>query len=96
MMNKLIGKVAGFLFLSLCSRLAIAADSPSPPASLFLDKNLAAAVRKYVFDKRDNDKPLVEADLANLSTIEAKGLGITNLTGLEKCRELASLDLSAN
>jgi len=96
LMKTLIGKLAGLFLLALSGSQGIGADSASPPAPLFLDKNLEAAVRKYVFEKRDSDKPLVEADLVNLSTIEAKGLGVTNLTGLEKCRELASLDLSGN
>jgi Leucine-rich repeat (LRR) protein len=72
-----------------------AADSTNQPP-IFADKKLEAAVRKYVFDKRDTDKPLVEADVVNVSTIEAKGLGITNLTGLEKCQSLAALDLAKN
>src|SRR5436309_3201208 len=94
-MEKLIGNFASLLFFSLSSSLGISVATASP-ASLFPDRNLEGAVRKYVFEKRDNDKPLVEADLVNLSTIEAKSLGITNLNGLEKCRELASLDLSGN
>jgi hypothetical protein len=68
----------------------------APAAPLFPDKNLEAAVRKLVFEKRDNDKPLVEADVVNLSTLTANGAGITNLAGLEKCRALASLDLANN
>jgi internalin A len=95
-MKKLIGNFALVFFLLMPIGQARAADAEPPPKPLFVDKNLEAAVRRYVFDKRENDKPLVEADLLNLSTIEAKGLGITNLTGLEKCRELASLDLSNN
>ncbi|MBL9170705.1 MAG: leucine-rich repeat domain-containing protein [Verrucomicrobiales bacterium] len=67
---------------------------PSPP--IFADKNLESAVRRYVFEKRDTDKPIVEADVVNLSTLEARGLGITNLAGLEKCRSLALIDLSRN
>src|SRR5688500_10245439 len=63
---------------------------------VFPDKQLEAAVRKFVFEKRDNDKPLVESDVVNLSTIQATGLGITNLSGLEKCQSLASLDLAKN
>jgi Leucine-rich repeat (LRR) protein len=62
----------------------------------FPDKNLEAAVRKFIFEKRDNDKPLVESELVNLSTIQGVGRGITNLSGLEKCENLASLDLSKN
>ena len=65
-------------------------------APLFPDKKLEAAARRQVFEKRDNDKPLVEADVLNLSTIDGKGMGITDLTGLEKCRSLASLDLAKN
>ena len=63
---------------------------------IFPDKNLEAAVRKFVFEKRDNDKPITETDVANLSTIQGNGLGIKDLTGLEKCRSLASLDLAKN
>src|SRR6185436_6280316 len=61
--------------------------------SIFKDKNLEAGVRKYVFEKRDTTKPLTESDVSSLSTIQADGLGIKDLTGLEKCRSLASLDL---
>src|SRR3954466_4058561 len=64
--------------------------------SIFKDKNLEAAVRKYVFEKRDTDKPINEADVVSLSTISATGLGIKDLTGLDKCKSLASLDLARN
>src|SRR5688500_12960818 len=65
-------------------------------ASSIPDKKLEAAVRKFVFDKRENDKPITESDVANLSTIQGVGMGIKDLTGLEKCRSLASLDLAKN
>src|SRR5207245_168014 len=74
---------------------ALCADSSSE-APVFKDKNLENAVRKFVFDKRDNDKPIVEADVANLSTIQGVGMEIADLSGLEKCASLASLDLSKN
>src|SRR5262245_28349857 len=95
-MKEWTGGLLGFLAGLIPATCLLAADPPPPAPPLFLDKNLEAAVRKFVFEKRDNDKPLVEGDLANLSTIEAKGLSITNLTGLEKCRELAALDLARN
>src|SRR5688572_30415373 len=63
---------------------------------IFSDKNLEKAVRKHVFEKRDNDKPLVEADISSLSTIKADGMGISNLAGREKCVGLASLELAKN
>ncbi len=93
------------LLVLLASPVVRAADAPAaappstnaaPAAPIFLDKNLEGAVRKFVFEKRDNDKPLVEADLVNLSTIQATGQSITNLAGLEKCVNLASLDLANN
>ena len=75
------------------------AAEPAPPTSpkvSFPDKKLEAAVRKSVFEKRDNDQPLTEADLAHLSVIQAQNAGNTNLTGLEKCVNLATLDLAKN
>jgi Leucine-rich repeat (LRR) protein len=91
------------ILLCLLPWLAAAADSKpatnkteQAEASIFPDKNLEKAVRKFVFEKRDNDKPITESDVANLSTIEGKGMGIKDLTGLEKCRSLASLDLAKN
>jgi internalin A len=63
---------------------------------LFADKALEAVVRQYVFEKRDTDKPLVEADVQNISTIKGNGKGIKNLAGLEKCVSLAALDLKNN
>src|ERR1051325_12237365 len=81
------------LIASLSGAPPVAAQS-SADAPVFKDKNLEKAVRKFVFDKRDNDKPITEADVANLSTIQGVGLAIADLSGLEKCVNLASLDLA--
>src|SRR4051794_3114545 len=43
--------------------------------SIFKDKKLEAAVRKYVFEKRDTEKPILAEDVVSLSTISATGLG---------------------
>src|SRR5947207_13112172 len=76
--------ILGYLLVAHAALARISgADSPSQPP-LFLDPKLEAAVRKYVFDKRDTDKPILPADVINISTIETKGMGIHNLTGLEK------------
>ena len=64
--------------------------------SVFKDKALEEGVRKFVFAKRYNKEPLVEADLIHLSTIKVTNAGIKDLSGLEKCRALASLDLAGN
>src|SRR6266700_7302494 len=98
MMKKLSGCLVRVLIAVLvCPAPVWCAESSAPaPATLasFADPNLEAAVRKFVIEKRDTDKPLTEADLVNLSTIQGLGLGITNLAGLEHCQNLASLDLS--
>jgi hypothetical protein len=67
-----------------------------PGEPLFPDPALEAAVRKQVFAKRHTAEPLVEADVVNVSTVEAKAAGITNLAGLEACTALALLDLENN
>jgi len=72
------------------------AKEAPPEVSIFPDKKLEAAVRHYVFEKRNTDKPVTETDVANISVIKARHAGITNLAGLEKCRNLASLDLAGN
>ena len=74
-------------------------EEPKPkpkPQSVFKDKALEEGVRKFVFAKRYNKVPLVEADLTHLSTIKVTNAGIKDLGGLEKCRALASLDLAGN
>src|SRR6185295_10436730 len=66
-----------------------AEDQPKESKELFPDKALERAVRKSVYEKRDNDKPLVESDLGNISIIQASNMGISGLAGLEKCEVLA-------
>ena len=58
-------------------------EKKEPPKSAFADKKLEEAVRRYVFEKRDNDQPITAEDVKNISTIEAKRKGITNLSGLD-------------
>ena len=84
----------------VCAILSISMLSLVPDLtaqdSIFPDKALEAVVRNYVFEKRNNDQPIVEDDVVNISTIEGKGKGIKDLTGLEKCRSLALLHLPGN
>src|SRR5437667_6569758 len=95
-MNMPLRNLTGMLLICwLSSTPLISADSSSD-APVFKDKNLEKAVRKFVFEKRDNDKPITEADVANLSTIQGAGMDIADLSGLEKCQNLALLDLPKN
>jgi len=84
--------VCAVLTVSFLSQFA----SMAAAEGIFPDKNLEAVVRKYVFEKRNNQEPIVEDDVVNISTIVGKGKGIKDLTGLEKCRSLALLDLETN
>lgn len=73
------------------------AKPPAPkPVAIFPDKALEAAVRKQVFAKRDNQEVITAEDVATVSIIEGKKAGIKDLTGLEKCKSLASLTLPEN
>ena len=73
----------------------------------FPDNNLEAAIRNalYIEGIRSKDKDLLEkpldeaiteAELAKLTTLEAKGKGITSLDGLEHCVNLKELYLPEN
>src|SRR5687768_2216903 len=85
-----------WMLLLLWMVAAVSAAEEEGPKELFPDKNLERAVRKFVFEKRDNDKPLVEADLTSIAIIQAGSRGISSLAGLEKCESLASLDMPRN
>ena len=63
---------------------------------MFPDKNLEAALRTLVFEKKSNMEELTDDDLRKMSTFEAKGKKIQNLAGLEKCTNLLLIDLANN
>ena len=65
-------------------------------SSIFKDKKLEEAVRQYVFAKRNTTQPITAADVGTLSFIKAKGAGIKDLSGLEHCKHLSSLELGDN
>jgi internalin A len=63
---------------------------------LFPDKNLEAAVRREVFEKRYNTEALSADDVKNISQVVGKGKGIKSLEGLQNCKALMKLDLEKN
>jgi|tagenome__1003787_1003787.scaffolds.fasta_scaffold20731015_2 internalin A len=81
--------VAALLAVDTAARAATAED-------LFPDKNLEAAVRQEVFEKRNKPDPLVEADVVNISQVRGNGRKISNLKGLEKCKSIALIELANN
>jgi internalin A len=66
----------------------------APAAAVAIpDKNLEAAVRAALHEPKAE---LTDDKLATLSVLHAGGKDIRDLTGLEKCKNLAELRLSHN
>jgi internalin A len=85
--------VAWFLVAAVAAGLSLRRGVAE---DLFADKNLEAAVRQEVFEKRNKPDPLVEADVVNISQVRGNGKKITNLKGLEKCKSIALIELANN
>lgn len=77
------------LILVICSLVA-SADA----ADLFKDKALEAVVRETL--KKGEKDELKEADLKDIYIMNGDGRGITDLSGLEKCPNMAQLRLAGN
>lgn len=69
---------------------------PANSDDLFPDKNLEAAVRREVFEKRYNNDALTAEDVKNISQVVGKGKGIKSLEGLQNCKALMKIDLGKN
>ena len=76
------------LTYALCSLCALCACIPSALAQStpFPDKGLEATVREVLHEPKET---LTDEKLANVYTLESSGKGIRDLTGLEKCKNLA-------
>src|ERR1700719_4412593 len=73
----------------------ILAWSGSPRAATpFPDKNLEAAIRDVL--KHEPKAELTDEKLQNVYILEAPGKDIKDLTGLEKCKNLAKITLTKN
>ncbi len=60
------------------------------------DKNLEAAVRSVIFEKKDTNAEITDDDLKKVYILEARGKGIKDLSGMEKCVNLLQLNLTKN
>ncbi len=86
-------------YVSLSAALLVGLSALAPTAaqdSVFPDKNLEAAVRTQVFEKRNTEEPLNKEDATKVYVLKAKGKEIKDLTGLEFCINLGEIDLSDN
>lgn len=85
------------LGIGMSGSLADEAEKTEPPQpSLFPDAHLEAVVRQQVFAKRHNKEPITAEDVARIAVLNGNFRGIRNLTGLEHCKALASVDLAGN
>ncbi len=75
--------------LTLSVSTALAAD-------LFPDKGLDAAVRRQVYEKRNNDEPLTKEDVKDISVIHGNGAEIKSLEGIEHCLAVQEIRLADN
>jgi Leucine-rich repeat (LRR) protein len=75
--------------------LAFALPQAAAAADFFPDDNLEAVIRDIVRKKSDKEE-LTEDDLKNVYILHAQGKGIKDLTGVEKCPNLAEVRLSKN
>src|SRR5262249_26043771 len=72
---------------------AITSSARAAPPVAIPDKNLEEAIRAVLHEPK---APLTEENLVNVHILDAPGKGIRDLTGLEKCKKLALLQLSNN
>ncbi len=64
--------------------------------SIFPDKQLEKAVRREVFEKRNNEDPITAEDVKRISQVVGVEAGITSLEGLQHCESLMRIDLPSN
>ena len=81
---------------AMATAVVLVGSPRSAWAVMFPDKALEAAVRYQILEKRDKTDELSEDDLKKVFILEARGKGIKDLTGLEKCVNLQSITLSKN
>src|SRR5262249_26311175 len=72
---------------------AVCVSSRSAQAGPIADKNLETAIRAVLQEPKGD---LTDEKLNNVYVLEANGKGIKDLTGLEKCKNLADLKLAKN
>lgn len=64
-------------------------------AIIFKDSNLVWAI-KYMLGKQSSAQPIYRSDVLGITSLDAKGSGISDLTGMEAFTNLTSLNLGNN
>ena len=63
---------------------------------IFPDENLRTVIRELLKKKQIDKEQIEEADLKTIYFLDADGRGVKDLTGLDKCTNLASVKLPNN
>ena len=77
-----------------CTAPLFAADVEFPDPNL--DTVIREILKQKQIDKTDKSKKITDEDVATIYFLKAVNRGIENLTGLEKCRNLAEVRLTGN
>src|SRR5690606_32952160 len=84
----------------LATGLMVALLLLSPAASsadeIFPDENLRNAIKEILKQKQIEKEQIAEEDLKSIFFLKAEGRKIADLTGLEKCTNLAQVELKDN
>jgi Leucine-rich repeat (LRR) protein len=90
-------RIRSRLFQLCCSLLLPVLFAQGAAAQeIFPDENLRAVIKEILVKKQINKEQIEEADLKSIYFLEASGREIKDLTGLEKCTNLASIKLPEN
>ena len=82
---------------SVCALVALlVVANPAAADEIFPDEKLRAVIKEILVKKQINKDAIEEADLKTIYFLEASGKGIKDLTGLDKCTNLASIKLPKN
>src|SRR5579863_788149 len=85
------------MYFTICLTVLCLSSTFSPSAKAGLpDKNLEAAVRSVIFEKKDKTDEITDDDLKKVFVLDARGKGIKDLTGMDKCVNLLQLNASKN
>lgn len=76
--------------------LTVLSAGETAHAGIFPDENLEKVIKEILKKKQIDKAEIEEADLKTIFFLEAEKKGIKDLTGLEKCTNLASVKLPGN
>jgi len=94
-MKRMIIKLVVILLVLLLASIAIGCAAPAPETVIFPDENLDAIIRSALV--KPEGEAITPAELAGLTAVfGAAQLGITDLSGIEHCKNLTELIIHFN